>query len=37
METLQDHIEEIESKQTATFDPETQAQCGTIVRLRYWP
>jgi ParB family chromosome partitioning protein len=33
MESLQDRIEEIESRQTATFDADAKAQCGTIVTI----
>ena len=33
MEALQEQIEELESKQTATFDAETKAQCGTIITI----
>jgi ParB family chromosome partitioning protein len=33
MESLQDQIEEIESRQTATFDADAKARCGTIVTI----
>ena len=33
IETVQEQIEEIESQQTATFDADTKAQCGTIVTI----
>ncbi len=33
IETVQEQIEEIESQQTATFDADTKAQCGTILTI----
>ena len=33
IEALEEQIEEIESKRTATFDADTKAQCGTIVTI----
>ena len=33
IEGLQEQIETIENKQTATFDAETKAQCGTVVTI----